>query len=139
MVVSSYEPILPNSSNLFRTCKSTSGNNNSSSVIPVIDMLDPNAKFLITKACEEFGFFKIINHGVPDETIIKLESDAVQLFDLPQCDKDKAGPASPYGYGNKRIGSLGDVGWVEYLLLPLNDGLVSDKSVTIPQTPHLFW
>ncbi|KAH0641892.1 hypothetical protein KY290_033510 [Solanum tuberosum] len=142
MVVSS-QPILQNSSNLYRTCKSTSdlhfSDNNKNSVIPVIDMLDPKAKFLMTKACEEFGFFKIVNHGVSDDTMINLERDAVKFFDLPQCDKDKAGSASPYGYGNKRIGSNGDVGWVEYILLAVNDGLVSEKSVTIPGTPHLFW
>ncbi|XP_055821951.1 gibberellin 2-beta-dioxygenase-like [Solanum dulcamara] len=135
MVVTSHESILPNSSYIFMTYN----NNNDDDIIPVIDMLDPQAKFLITKACQEFGFFKIINHGVPDETMIKLENDAINFFNLPQCDKDKAAPASPFGYGNKRIGSNGDVGWAEYLLFAINNGLVSEKSVNIPQNSQLSW
>lgn len=136
MVVSS-QSILLNSSDLFRTCKSTCDSN--SNIIPVIDMLDPQAKFLITKACQEYGFFKVVNHGVSDETMIKLESDAVKFFNLPQFEKDKVGAASPYGYGNKRIGSNGDVGWVEYLLFVINAGFISEKSLSIPQNSQLFW
>ncbi|XP_059275774.1 gibberellin 2-beta-dioxygenase-like [Lycium ferocissimum] len=127
MVVSS-QPILQNSSHTFKTCN-----------IPVIDMLDPQAKFSITKACQEFGFFKVVNHGVPNETMTNLEGDAVKFFNLPQCEKDKAGPANPFGYGNKRIGSNGDVGWVEYLLFTTNSEIVSEKSVGIPENSQLFW
>ncbi|OWM81027.1 hypothetical protein CDL15_Pgr007058 [Punica granatum] len=85
--------------------------------IPLIDLSQPDAKHLIVKACEEFGFFKVVNHGVPLEFISHLESEAVSFFSLPQTEKEKAGPAGPFGYGNKNIGRNGDVGWVEYLLL----------------------
>ena len=44
-----------------------------SSTIPIVDLSKPDAKTLIVKACEEFGFFKVINHGVPMETISQLE------------------------------------------------------------------
>ncbi|KAL0328971.1 UNVERIFIED_CONTAM: Gibberellin 2-beta-dioxygenase [Sesamum calycinum] len=64
----------------------------------------------------EFGFFKLINHGVSMELFNLLEAEAVKFFNLPQQEKEKSGPPNPFGYGNKRIGPNGDVGWVEYLL-----------------------
>ncbi|XWS16816.1 hypothetical protein CRYUN_Cryun33cG0013000 [Craigia yunnanensis] len=54
------------------------------------------------------------------EFISRLESEATKFFSLPLCDKEKTGQPKPYGYGNKRIGPNGDVGWVEYLLLTTN-------------------
>ncbi|CAI9088942.1 OLC1v1023403C1 [Oldenlandia corymbosa var. corymbosa] len=85
--------------------------------IPLIDLSKPDAKHLLVKACQEFGFFKVINHGIPTEFISRLESEAVKFFSLPLSEKEKAGPANPFGYGNKKIGPNGDVGWVEYILL----------------------
>lgn len=96
-----------------RNCKPTTF----STGIPVVDLSKPDAKTLTVRACEEFGFFKVINHGVPMEAISKLESEAIDFFSLPLNQKEKAGPPNPFGYGNKKIGQNGDVGWVEYLLL----------------------
>ena len=48
--------------------------------IPVIDLLNPNVKTLIVKACEEYGFFKVINHGIPMELMSTLESEAVKFL-----------------------------------------------------------
>ncbi|XP_038879745.1 gibberellin 2-beta-dioxygenase 1-like [Benincasa hispida] len=85
--------------------------------VPLIDLSAPDAKQLIVKACEELGFFKVVNHGVPMEFISTLESESTNFFSLPLSEKQKAAPPSPFGYGNKQIGRNGDVGWVEYLLL----------------------
>ncbi|KAK7335028.1 hypothetical protein VNO80_26798 [Phaseolus coccineus] len=93
----------------------------SSSTIPIVDLSKPDAKTLIVKACEEFGFFKVINHGVPMESISQLETEALKFFSMSLNEKEKAGPPNPFGYGSKRIGQNGDVGWVEYLLLNTND------------------
>lgn len=49
-----------------------------------------------------------------------LESEALNFFSLPQSYKDINGPPSPFGYGNKKIGSNGDVGWLEYLLFNIS-------------------
>ncbi|MED6200240.1 Gibberellin 2-beta-dioxygenase 1, variant 2 [Stylosanthes scabra] len=90
-------------------------------IVPVVDLSRPeDAKNLIVKACEDFGFFKVINHGVPMEAISKLESEAAEFFSLSLNQKEKAGTPNPFGYGNKKIGRNGDVGWVEYLLLTNN-------------------
>ncbi|XP_050230794.1 gibberellin 2-beta-dioxygenase-like [Mercurialis annua] len=121
---------------LMKTCKPTSGLFNG---IPVIDLKDPQAKFLIVEACKEFGFFKLVNHGVPFEFMTKLESLALNFFNLPQSEKDKAGPPDPFGYGNKRIGPNGDVGWIEYLLLNTNSQITSHNILSIfKENPEVF-
>lgn len=85
--------------------------------IPIIDLSKPDSKHLIVNACQEFGFFKVVNHGIPMRFINRLETEAMKFFSSPQSVKDSAGPPDPFGYGNKNIGRNGDIGWVEYLLL----------------------
>ncbi|KAG6395819.1 hypothetical protein SASPL_141948 [Salvia splendens] len=88
--------------------------------IPLIDLSKPDPKSQLVRACEDFGFFKVINHGVPAHLIRALESEAVRFFSLPPSVKAQAGPPDPFGYGDKKIGPNGDVGWLEYLLLTTN-------------------
>nr|ACY01189.1 gibberellin 2-oxidase [Petunia x hybrida] len=99
--------------------------------VPLIDLSKPDSKNLIVKACEEFGFFKVINHGVSTEFISKLESEAIKFFSSPLSEKEKAGPADPFGYGNKTIGHNGDVGLVEYILLSTNTEFNYQKFASI--------
>lgn len=102
-------------------------------------MRHPEAKFHVVEACEKYGFFKLINHDVPLEFMANLEAEAVNFFNLPQSEKDKAGPPDPYGYGSKSIGPNGDVGWIEYLLLNSNPQITSQKTLAIfKQSPHDF-
>ncbi|GER45095.1 gibberellin 2-oxidase 2 [Striga asiatica] len=87
---------------------------------PTIDLSEPDSSMLrLVEACEDLGFFKVVNHGVPPELIERLESEAVRFFSLPRSAKDKVGPPrpGPFGYGNRSIGCNGDVGRVEYLLM----------------------
>ncbi|KAJ8762033.1 hypothetical protein K2173_006635 [Erythroxylum novogranatense] len=107
--------------------------------IPVVDFADPDAKTRMVRACEEYGFFKLVNHGVSLDFITNLETQALNFFNLPQSEKDKAGPPDPFGYGNKRIGPNGDVGWIEYLLLNTNPQVISEKSLAVfHESPHNF-
>ncbi|XP_022715545.1 gibberellin 2-beta-dioxygenase-like [Durio zibethinus] len=134
MVVLSQPAALDHCS-LIKTCKPTSVFTG----IPVIDLRDPEAKTLIVKACEEYGFFKLINHGVPMEFMTRLEAEALRFFNLPQSEKDKAGPPDPFGYGSKRIGQNGDVGWIEYLLLNTNPQVTSLKTLIVfRENPEIF-
>ncbi|CAI9773278.1 unnamed protein product [Fraxinus pennsylvanica] len=114
-----------------RTCKPTS---NIFTEIPVVDLLDPDAKTIIVEACKEFGFFKVINHGVPLEFIARLEDEAIKFFNSPQPEKEKSGPPNPFGYGDKKIGPNGDVGWVEYLLFSTNS-----RKLILPGVSESFW
>ncbi|PHU04184.1 Gibberellin 2-beta-dioxygenase 1 [Capsicum chinense] len=99
--------------------------------IPLIDLSKPDIKNQLVKACEEFGFFKVINHGVPIEFINKLELQAIKFFSSPLTQKEKTGPPDPFGYGNKTIGPNGDVGWVEYILLSTNSEFNYQKFASI--------
>ncbi|CAJ1935769.1 unnamed protein product [Sphenostylis stenocarpa] len=107
--------------------------------VPVVDLTHPDAKTIMVKACEELGLFKVVNHGVPLEVITRLENEALKFFKQSQSQKDKASPPDPYGYGSKKIGTNGDMGWVEYLLLSTNPDIVSLKTHQLfHQNPQVF-
>uniref|UniRef100_A0A7N0T3R5 gibberellin 2beta-dioxygenase n=1 Tax=Kalanchoe fedtschenkoi TaxID=63787 RepID=A0A7N0T3R5_KALFE len=95
--------------------------------IPVIDLSRATQKALLFQACKEYGFFKVINHGIPTKLIEKLEQEAMRFFNLSQTEKEKAGHGHPFGYGSKRIGPNGDVGWIEYLLFSASQQYVSGR------------
>ncbi|XP_062221819.1 gibberellin 2-beta-dioxygenase 3-like [Phragmites australis] len=101
--------------------------------VPTVDLSSPGAARAIVNACERFGFFKALNHGVPAATMDRAESEAVRFFAQAQEDKDRAGPANPFGYGSKRIGLNGDMGWLEYLLLTVDSASLSD-ACAVPST-----
>ncbi|KAH0458797.1 hypothetical protein IEQ34_011611 [Dendrobium chrysotoxum] len=97
--------------------------------LPVIDLSGKRDKVrkLMVKACEEFGFFKVINHGVPKEIIDNVEKESKEFFSLPSAEKQKAGPPNPLGYGSKKIGFNGDTGDLEYLLFHANPTSIYDR------------
>lgn len=97
--------------------------------IPLIDLSDPSSKAGLVKACEELGFFKVVNHGVPTDLIAELETQTIRFFSLPLPEKERAGSTDPFYYGNKKIGHNGDFGWLEYLLV---------NATSKPTSPHRF-
>lgn len=54
----------------------------------------------IGKACEEWGFFQVINHGVPAEILEKLQGLIKEFFDLPMEEKVRVrrDEDNPLGY-----------------------------------------
>ena len=86
---------------------------------------------LIMGACKEYGFFMVVNHGVPDIVVNRMEKKASEFFSLPAAEKQRAGPATPLGYGSKTIGSRGDTGEVEYLILHTSPASISQRARTI--------
>lgn len=102
--------------------------------VPVVDLSQKRgrgAAELMLRACEEFGFFKVINHGVPAAVIARVEAEAASFFALPTSEKQKAGPPNPLGYGSRNIGFNGDTGELEYLLLHANPAAVSQRAKAI--------
>ncbi|KAK4265949.1 hypothetical protein QN277_026934 [Acacia crassicarpa] len=66
----------------------------------------------IVKASQEYGFFKLVKHGVPEDIIATMEEEASAFFAKPVAQKNATA-----GYGSNTIGLCGDVGRLEYLLL----------------------
>ncbi|KAJ0976434.1 hypothetical protein J5N97_018399 [Dioscorea zingiberensis] len=101
--------------------------------VPVIDLSwrRERASKMIVRACEEFGFFKVVNHGVSEDVVSSLEDEAMKFFSLSAREKQQAGPPNPLGYGVRGIGFTGDIGELEYLLLHTNPSFISQKAHSI--------
>lgn len=104
--------------------------------LPTVDLTAERSvvKNLIVKACEEYGFFKVINHSITSETIAKMEEAGFGFFAKPVTQKKQASPA----YGCKNIGFNGDMGEVEYLLLNATTSSIAQISKSISNDPSNF-
>ncbi|ONK73571.1 uncharacterized protein A4U43_C04F33030 [Asparagus officinalis] len=76
--------------------------------LPVIDfnrLMDPELSqeesLKLNHACEEWGFFQLVNHGMPEELIKKVKDDIVEFFKLPLEEKEAYAqiPNHIEGYG----------------------------------------
>ncbi|MED6197656.1 hypothetical protein PIB30_058657, partial [Stylosanthes scabra] len=104
--------------------------------LPTIDLSKERTTVakLIVKASEEFGFFNVINHRIPQHIIDNMEEAGFEFFAKPASQKAKLAS----NYGCKRIGFNGDVGEVEYLLLNGSDSHIAKLSTTISNGPSDF-
>ncbi|KAB2629401.1 gibberellin 3-beta-dioxygenase 1-like [Pyrus ussuriensis x Pyrus communis] len=77
--------------------------------VPVIDLMDPEAPSLMIQACEEWGIFQVIGHGLT-KLMDDVESEAEKLFGLPVDQKLKAlrSPGGATGYGRPHISPFFD-------------------------------
>ncbi|KAE8708685.1 putative DNA methyltransferase 1-associated protein [Hibiscus syriacus] len=84
--------------------------------IPVVDLsVDKSVvSELIVKACEEYGIFKVINHGIPWEVTSRLEAEGVRSFGKPPGVKQRAVPATPFGYelASEVLGLVAEGLWI---------------------------
>nr|AVP71905.1 GA2ox2 [Paris polyphylla var. yunnanensis] len=101
--------------------------------IPLIDLSwrRERASKLIVKASEKFGFFRVINHGVPKGVVARMEAEAIEFFSMSAQEKQNSGPPSPLGYGIRNIGLKGDTGELEYLILHANPTSVAPWARTV--------
>ncbi|KAI7730421.1 hypothetical protein M8C21_025366 [Ambrosia artemisiifolia] len=71
--------------------------------VPVIDMqkVEGLGKEIV-RACEEWGCFRILNHGIPMELMEEMKAVSASLFDLPEEIKSRtADPGPGKGYDGR--------------------------------------
>uniref|UniRef100_A0A0E0JHZ1 gibberellin 2beta-dioxygenase n=1 Tax=Oryza punctata TaxID=4537 RepID=A0A0E0JHZ1_ORYPU len=112
-------------------------------VVPTVDMSAPAGRGELSRqmvrACAESGFFKAVNHGVPPRVAATLDAAAAAFFAQAAPEKQLAGPPDPLGYGSRSIGTNGDVGELEYLILHTNSDAVARKANAIDrEDPRRF-
>ncbi|KAI4343502.1 hypothetical protein L6164_010842 [Bauhinia variegata] len=91
--------------------------------IPAIDLSEADEEKLvklIASASQDWGMFQVVNHGIPNEVVKKLQSAGKEFFELPQEEKEKyAKPADAKdieGYGTKLQKDVqGKKSWVDHL------------------------
>ncbi|KAK4273826.1 hypothetical protein QN277_017147 [Acacia crassicarpa] len=60
--------------------------------VPIIDLACPDRTHLLVQlreACKSYGFFQVINHGVPEEVVKNMLEVACEFFKLPVEEKMK--------------------------------------------------
>ncbi|TVU16049.1 hypothetical protein EJB05_39596 [Eragrostis curvula] len=60
--------------------------------IPLIDLTSPDKERVITEiglACQTYGFFQVINHGISEDLLEKVMAVGLQFFRLPAEEKAK--------------------------------------------------
>lgn len=102
-----------------------------SSVIPVVDMSrlrspDPAARAAlvtdVATACERFGFFQVVNHGVDEALIERCETEAHKMFELPLEVKERVHrpPQTSFGYGANTWVNQAVMHWAESFHMQLH-------------------
>ena len=89
--------------------------------VPVISLSQPHDRVLeeISRACSEWGFFLVTDHGLRPELIGQLQNVGHEFFKLPQEEKERYAndPSSGKfeGYGTKMTKNLEEkIEWIDY-------------------------
>ncbi len=89
--------------------------------VPVISLSQPHDVVVdeLSKACSEWGFFLITDHGIEPSLIGRLKDVGEEFFKLPQKEKESyandPSSGSFEGYGTKMTKNLDEkVEWVDY-------------------------
>ncbi|XVE55383.1 hypothetical protein DITRI_Ditri03aG0154100 [Diplodiscus trichospermus] len=106
--------------------------------VPVIDLSDRDENKVlqaVTDASRNWGMFQVVNHGIPDEIIRKLQEVGKAFFELPQEEKEvyakPHGSQSLEGYGTKLQKEVeGKKAWVDHLF---------HKIWPPPEINYQFW
>ncbi|CAN6288802.1 unnamed protein product [Urochloa humidicola] len=118
---------------LEETAEEVIGGHDISSAIPIIDLnklLDPQSTkeecAKLGSACKQWGFFQLINHGVPDEVICNFRNDMTEFFKQPLEAKKvySMEPGNLEGYGQHFVVSENQkLDWADmfYLMLRPSD------------------
>ncbi|KAG0597869.1 hypothetical protein M758_12G026800 [Ceratodon purpureus] len=117
----------------------------SSDMIPVIDMagLDGDNKDQVmadvAKACEEWGFFQVVNHGVPPVLMQEIQQVSKDFFALSPEEKEvnKIKPGTSVGYGRLFETGKTVANWVDRITI-WSYGEQSRAEPCMPPKPERF-
>ncbi|CAI9782113.1 unnamed protein product [Fraxinus pennsylvanica] len=112
--------------------------------IPVIDMQiltenDSENEKLHT-ACQEWGFFQLINHGVSSSKVEKMKLELQEFFNLPMEEKEKYSqePGDVQGYGQAFVVSEEQkLDWADMFFV-ITSPIELRKPHLIPKLPAKF-
>ncbi|GAB2267275.1 hypothetical protein Dimus_002261 [Dionaea muscipula] len=93
----------------------------------------------IGDACSKWGFFQVINHGVPSESVDRLESLSREFFSLPLEEKKKVrrDEGNPMGYyESEHTKNVRD--WKEVFDCSVRDATLCPLSLDDPIPRHLI-
>ena len=73
--------------------------------VPVIDLQSASAVEQVASACRDWGFFQVVNHGVPEELIERTWEQTGAFFALPVEEKERIirTRENPWGYYNNEL------------------------------------
>ncbi|CAK8541367.1 unnamed protein product [Lathyrus sativus] len=105
--------------------------------LPMIDLshledrneeIREKCKFEIARASQEWGFFQVINHGIPNDIFNRLKCEQEKVFKLPFDKKTKEDKFLQFSSGSYRWGTpsatcVGQLSWSEAFHIPLKDVL----------------
>ncbi|GER52978.1 2-oxoglutarate (2OG) and Fe(II)-dependent oxygenase superfamily protein [Striga asiatica] len=120
------------------------------SAVPLIDLrqLDlgdsekKSCANLISKASREWGFFQVVNHGIPHDLLEMMRLEQVKLFKKPfekkkSC-KDLNFSAGSYRWGSPSATMVEQLSWSEAFHVPLSDVLDSGRHDSLSSTMEKF-
>lgn len=75
--------------------------------IPVIDMAEPHANVVeqVARACAEWGFFQIVNHGLDPTLLERAATETREFFAAPKASKRELTRSrdNPWGYFDREL------------------------------------
>ncbi|KAL7171578.1 hypothetical protein ACSBR2_036269 [Camellia fascicularis] len=112
--------------------------------IPIINMNEDPESLIkkVSQACEEYGFFQVINHGVSEELCTRMMNAVSDFFDLPAQERatlftdDKTKPVRVSNYHIKGKGEEKVTMWSETFSHPWHP--VDEFTHLLPQNPPQY-
>ncbi|CAH9082344.1 unnamed protein product [Cuscuta europaea] len=113
--------------------------------LPLIDLAELNSRDSavrkecqrrIARASREWGFFQVVNHGIPPEVLENMRSEQVGLFSKAFVERERNMkvhfPDGNYQWGTPTATNLWQFSWSESFHVPLTD--ISNSSSAAAQT-----
>ncbi|KAK9664257.1 hypothetical protein RND81_14G029200 [Saponaria officinalis] len=113
--------------------------------VPTIDLVklssgDSHELSNLASFCEHWGFFQVINHGIGEKLMDKVESKAMEFFKLPLHEKQKyrMTPGNVQGYGQAFVFSDHQkLDWCNMFALAVDPPFVRNPTLW-PTKPVMF-